>query len=483
MAKKRKNSRRANGEGSIVQRKDGRWCGVVTLGYKPDGKINRKSVYGHSQAEVLEKMSVLKHRLVTGPQVSSTTALVGETMKNWLRIFKKPMVSSRAFESNIRTFKNHILPAIGNMKINEVNTNIVQAILTKSLQDHKGRSNTPKRIKFLLNQFYEHLIEQGLAYDNPTLKCKVSNRYKKTYIDSKGQHKNNENYKAIPVAERARFIRALDDGPDIIKPLSLVMMLASLRIGEALALKWENIDFEKGALFVEQGLTEDVEFDNDLNIVGRKNIISSTKTSCSKRAIKMPQLVIDALLQWRKIQWCKEQVKGKILTKSTNLVFCNDDGTIRSYDATRRVFDRFAKKHGFRQEFGLHCHMLRQTFSNMQIENKRNIKDVQHLLGHKDAKTTQLHYNSVIDQELDYEGAELLDSLFNDTTLYDGEEHIKKDVPAYHIENNTFNTETIEQKPKTYEEMTDDELDRQYEELKRQREERKKRRKEKDFEM
>ena len=123
MAKKRKNSRRANGEGSIVQRKDGRWCGVVTLGYKPDGKINRKSVYGHSQAEVLEKMSVLKHRLVTGPQVSSTTALVGETMKNWLRIFKKPMVSSRTFESNIRTFKNHILPAIGNMKINEEEEN------------------------------------------------------------------------------------------------------------------------------------------------------------------------------------------------------------------------------------------------------------------------------------------------------------------------------------------------------------------------
>ena len=159
-------------------------------------------------------------------------------------------------------------------------------------------------------------------------------------------------------------------------------------------------------------------------------------------------------------------------------MFCNDDGSIRSYDAIRRVFDSFAKKHGFRQEFGLHCHMLRQTFSNMQIENKRNIKDVQHLLGHKDAKTTQLHYNSVIDQELDYEGAELLDSLFNDTTLYDGEEHIKKDVPAYHIDN-TF----TEEKPKTYEEMTDDELDRQYEELKRQREERRKRRKEKDFEM
>jgi hypothetical protein len=44
-----------------------------------------------------------------------------------------------------------------------------------------------------------------------------------------------------------------------------------------------KIDFEKGALFVEQGLTEDVEFDNDLNIVGRKNIISSTKTCKEKK--------------------------------------------------------------------------------------------------------------------------------------------------------------------------------------------------------
>ena len=89
--KQRKNSRRTNGEGSIVQRKDSRWCGAVLLGYKPDGKLNRKSVYCHSQTEVLEKMSEIKHRLVTGPKVSSTNALVGDTMKLWLRIFKNQL--------------------------------------------------------------------------------------------------------------------------------------------------------------------------------------------------------------------------------------------------------------------------------------------------------------------------------------------------------------------------------------------------------
>lgn len=337
--KQRKNSRRANGEGSIVQRKDGRWCGAVLLGYKPDGKLNRKSVYGHSQTEVLEKMSEIKHRLVTGPKVSSTNALVGDTMKLWLRIFKKPIVSSRTFESNVRTFKNHILPAIGNMKINEVNSNIVQALLTKSLQDHNGSSNTPKRIKFLLNQFYEHLIEQGLAYDNPTLKCKVSNRYKKTYMDSKVQHKNNENYKAIPVAERARFIRALDDGPDIIKPLSLVMMLASLRIGEALALKWENIDFEKGALFVEQGLTEDVEFDNDGKVISRLTVIVDTKTACSVREIPIADIVVETLQRWREKQIERQNTNPDVtadLTAKNAFIFANDDGSVRTYLAVAK---------------------------------------------------------------------------------------------------------------------------------------------------
>lgn len=253
--------------------------------------------------------------------------------------------------------------------------------------------------------------------------------------------------------------------------------------------KTKNIDFEKGALYVEQGLTEEVVIDDDLNIVSRKNIISTTKTSCSKRAIKMPALVIDALKKWYKYQWCQEQVSGVPITKPNNLVFCYSDGSIRGYDAIRRMFDRFTTKYGFRQEFGIHCHMLRQTFSNMQIEANRNIKKVQHLLGHKDAKTTQLHYNSVVDQELDEEGANLIDSLFNADTLQkkdldNGETYIEKDMPAYHIdtENKPKNFEKIE---KQEDSNLGDEL-KELEELEKLIEEKKKLlklKKNKDFEM
>lgn len=156
------------------------------------------------------------------------------------------------------------------------------------------------------------------------------------------------------------------------------------------------------------------------------------------------------------------------------------------------MFDRFTTKYGFRQEFGIHCHMLRQTFSNMQIEANRNIKKVQHLLGHKDAKTTQLHYNSVVDHELDEEGANLIDTLFNKETLQNkdldnGETYIEKDMPAYHIDTN--------EQPKNLERVTnlevnntnsDDQELEELEELERLIEEKKRRlrlKKEKDFEM
>lgn len=492
MGRKKKNARRGNREGSLFQRQDGRWCGVVWLGYKPDGKPNRKMVYGKTYEEAQQKKKELESKTLTGFTITNK-ALLGETMKNWLRVYKKPLVSSRTYEHNVRTFKNHIEPNLGNLAIDKVTTNIVQELLTKSLEEHNGSPNTPKRIKFLLNQFFEYLIEQGLANNNPTLRCKISSRHKKTFIDSKGNLQGNSNYKAIPEKERLKFIRALEEAPDLIKPLSLVMMLASLRVGEALALKWENIDFERGALFVEQGLTEEVDIDDDLNIVGRRDIISTTKTACSKRAIKMPELVIDALKKWRKIQWCKEQTYGTPLTKPSNLVFCQIDGSIRGYDAVRRMFDRFTKKHGFRQEFGIHCHMLRQTFSNMQIEANRNIKKVQHLLGHKDAKTTQLHYNSVVDQELDYEGCELIDTLFNKNTLQndlgENEVFIEKDIPAYHLEiedysNNSKNEKAEEVVVEETTEKTEEEIELEI--LQRMLEEKKKAiaaRKKKDFEM
>lgn len=55
--------RRANGEGTIYQRKDGRWAGAVTIGYDENGKQIKKTVYGRNQTEVAKKLSDISGRL------------------------------------------------------------------------------------------------------------------------------------------------------------------------------------------------------------------------------------------------------------------------------------------------------------------------------------------------------------------------------------------------------------------------------------
>ena len=65
MAKKKavSKTRRANNEGSIFQRSDGRWGGALTMGYDENGKIIRKTIYGKTQAEVVKKLSEISGRL------------------------------------------------------------------------------------------------------------------------------------------------------------------------------------------------------------------------------------------------------------------------------------------------------------------------------------------------------------------------------------------------------------------------------------
>ena len=97
---------------------------------------------------------------------------------------------------------------------------------------------------------------------------------------------------AIPEKERLKFIRALDKAPKTIKPLALVMILASLRVGEALGLKWENIDFENKTIQVKNGITQVPQFDNKGHVLSRVTVIGYTKTACSVREVPIPDILI-----------------------------------------------------------------------------------------------------------------------------------------------------------------------------------------------
>ena len=59
-------AKRADGEGTISKRKDGRWEGRISLGYDGEGNRIRKTVYGRAQSKVREKLERVKNRVATG---------------------------------------------------------------------------------------------------------------------------------------------------------------------------------------------------------------------------------------------------------------------------------------------------------------------------------------------------------------------------------------------------------------------------------
>ena len=453
MAKKKvaSKTRRANNEGSVFQRSDGRWGGALTMGYDENGKIIRKTIYGKTQAEVIKKLSEISGRMKSNSYELVENNNLETLMFEYLMTFKKSAVSPRTFEGNIRNFKLHIAPQIGKMKVYEIDNYAIQKLVNNLIEE--GYSNdTIKKCKHLLNQFFEYAIDNKWILVNPTLKVKVKGK-RNIYEED-----NDEKYKALPPEIRDKFLEALNkDEANFIKPLCICLMFSGLRIGEALALKWENVDFVNRTLKVEQAITQEPKFDSDGKVTSRVTIVGDTKTTCSVREIPIADIVVETLKQWREKQIIRQntnkEVTGDLISR-TSFIFANDDGSVRSYSGTKKIFDRFKKRNGL-NKFNIHFHGLRHTFSNMLFELNENPKVIQQLLGHRDVKTTITVYNSV---NSDYvrEATDRLNTRIQ-------EQQKEKEIEI--------------EKPKEPE-LTDEEIDRMIREL-----ERKKKRKEKDFEM
>ena len=423
-------------DGSIFQRKDGRWVASLSLGVNIEGKFIKKVAYAKSEEEAIEKLEELKKTYANNKEyVSVSNNSFADLMFEWLMIFKKSNVTARTLENNIQNFKKHIEPYTKHIKLHNVTTLTIQKIINIMIEKNYA-NQTVKKIKFLFNQFYDYAIDNNWVSVNPAKKIQVKLHDRKVY--------NNKNsYKAISPEIRNKFIKALDEEKDsFIKPLCIILMYSGLRIGEALGIKWCNLDLKNKKLKIEYAITEIPKFNENGDITGRDRVLSDTKTTCSVREIPLLDIVINTLSEWKETQKLKSGKYNINLTAREIPIFANNDGSFRTYDGTRCIFERFLKRNDLKQ-YGIHFHGLRHTFSNMLFEMNENPKVIQQLLGHRDVKKTITVYNSVNN-----------DYVKNATNKLN-------EVVTQNISQNIEET----QNTKSTNEMTDDELEDYIEEL------------------
>ena len=372
------------------------------------------------------------------------------------------IVTPRTFEGIIRNFRLHIEPIIGNMKIYEIDTYVVQKVINK-LIDEDYSLNVIKKNKHLIAQFFDYAIDNKWITENPTRKILIKIKDRKIYS---GQEK----YKALTPEARTKFLEALNkDEANFLKPMCILLLFAGLRIGEVCALQWKNVNFKNKTLKIERGITQIPKFDNEGNVLSRVTVVGDAKTTCSVRETPITDIVVNTLLAWRDKQIERERTNRDVtaeLTAPTSFIFANDDGSVRTYSGCRMVFDRFKRRHDL-DKYNIHFHGLRHTFSNMLFEMNENPKVIQQLLGHRDVKTTITVYNSV-----DNEYIHQTTDKFN--------ERVKEDQMLL---NDKKREEILEQRKDEFvADMDDDEFDEILTKLLEERKERKRRR-ESDMEM
>lgn len=477
MANKKTNfrTRRQAGEGSIYQRKrDGRWVGSVTIGYDENGTQKKKSVYSNSRAEVAKKWTELNGMVKSYSYDVLNEKNFEELMQDWLMVFKKSAVTPRTFEDNMRNFRKHIKPIIGKMKVYDIDTFAAQRVFNELME--KGYSTkTIKKNKHLMNQFFEYAVDNNWIMKNPITKTKVKIHDKKIYDKA-------ETYKALSPEVRKILVETLyKDETNFIKPMCLLMMFAGLRIGEACALQWQNVNFKNKTIKVDKSITLIPKFDAAGNVIERVSAVSDTKTTCSKREIPVPDFVMKILEEWKEKQYIRQNVEKSVtadLIAPESYVFAMDNGGFRTYGGCRVTFERFIARNNLKK-YHIHFHGLRHTFSNMLFEMNENPKVIQQLLGHRDVKTTIGIYDSVNHAYI-RNTTDKLNARINKGQIYSYSDPTQEMIPGY-IPDPEPVKEPIKQEPVKESSLTDEDYDLILEKLIRDRQRRK--RKEKDFEM
>ena len=173
----RKSTRAAQGSGTIRQRSDGRWEARYTVGQDPGtGKQIQRSVYGATQQEVRKKLAQVTTDIDGGTYKEPCKM----TLSQWLDIWSTEYlggVKPKTVESYCCQIKIHIKPALGAVKLETLNTHMIQKFYNSLSKERNGKPGlSPKSIKIVhgvLHKALQQAVSIGYIKFNPSDACTI----------------------------------------------------------------------------------------------------------------------------------------------------------------------------------------------------------------------------------------------------------------------------------------------------------------------
>ncbi|EGP4752294.1 site-specific integrase [Enterococcus faecium] len=357
------------------QKKNGEkaWYFKTYLGIDPlTGKKRYTTKRGFkTQKEAKIELSRLELELQKAGMPISTNTTFKKAAELWLENYKKTVKESSYSRTKI-IFDKHIYPKFGNIKLSKINTAYCQKVVND--WSEKGTSKQYPLFVNYMNKVFKYAINIGLTSDNPTLNLIIPKPQIKTEKKLKLYTKEQlELFLSEISQERNPYFKSRD------YTLFRLLAFSGCRIGEILALTWDNINFKTNEMAIKKTVAR-----------SDKYYISETpKTKKSNRIIYLDEKTIKQLKFWKLEQ--RNYLFQLGFTKA-NYLFTNDENNFTINQSVAERYNIYRERAGL-PYIGLHG--FRHTHASMLYEAGADHKEVQERMGHANIKTTMDTYTHI----------------------------------------------------------------------------------------
>ena len=365
-------SRRSHGEGSIYRTPDGkRWVAQLDLGYDETGKRRRPKRIVKTRQEAQSALRKLRRDNEEGRRVATRPR--ARRVSDWLTLWLEGEINQRheAGELAVSTVKNyervvrlHLKPRIGGIRIEDLQASHIWTLYARLAADGMSQGSIHE-VHRVLRAALNAAVNDDLIPASPMRKVK-----------SPKLDPGNTRFLTLP--EIKQLLAAVKGHRD--EALITVLALCGLRVGEALGLRWSDVDLEQRTLNVVHQLQRH----------GGEPRLVAPKSKESRRTIALPEQVIGPLKRHRTKQ--RKRKLADLYWEDNDFVFAVAHGRPDDPSNLHRRWTKIRASVGMPD---LRLHDLRHTAGSLAVIEGTPMKVVQGFMGHSDYRLTANTYSHI----------------------------------------------------------------------------------------